>query len=147
MTLRSKRVLAVALAFAVVAYFAFTAVVQMNQRAYEQGLKDGTFAVLNAKENSVAYSDKAVIGGGGDEGRLFFDSAGRRDSAHQICDYTANFREAVGYSYNYSPYDWRLVRDNNGAGGGCNTNDLPWNAEAHQACLYTDGGCGSLSNH
>jgi hypothetical protein len=142
MTLRIKRVVAAILAFAVVAYLAFTTVVQLNQRAYEAGFEDGTFATLNGHAHSPAYSDA------GDKGTLFPDDLGRPDRVLKICDHSINFREAASKAYDSQTGTYGTVIDNNGAREGCDSDHYPRNFERHIGCTEQPlTGCGNWSYH
>lgn len=66
---------------------------------------------------------------------------------HTICDNSTNFKDATGVSYTQGAQDARIVIDNNGRGGTCNHNNLPFRGAMHQACTHNLGGCGRISEH
>jgi len=66
---------------------------------------------------------------------------------HGICDNTLNGREAISIAYSRGAQDARFAHDNDGAGGSCNWNNLPFRGAFHQACHYDLGGCGQQSVH
>lgn len=143
MTFTAKAILAalVALMIAVASTLAITSALNT---AYQSGMTDGVRAMNAARD--AEHSGDVIHGSPSYSGAGDVHTMNPYD--HTICDRSANFREASGLSYTAGAQDVRAVFDNNGAGGGCNHNNLPFRGALHQACSNRDfGGCADLHSH
>ena len=123
---------------------AILAITSAMNTIYQRGVMDAV-QVMNAARDAKQSGD--VI-----QGSPSYSHAGDVHTMnpydHTICDQSTNFREASGLSYTAGAQDAKAVFDNNGAGGGCNHNNLPFRGALHQACSTRDfGGCASLHSH